>query len=81
MLANGTVDGGILNSASSTGTYIVQSSGDLRLGAITSNGPVFLEAAGADGHAANILNGLSGGRPDGGAEPHIWRRLERARAW
>ena len=33
----------MLNSASSTGTYLVQSSGDLRLGAISSNGAVFLE--------------------------------------
>ena len=38
MLANGNVDGGVLNSASSTGTYIVQSKGDLRLGTVQSSG-------------------------------------------
>ncbi|GMO97067.1 leukotoxin LktA family filamentous adhesin [Bradyrhizobium sp. TM239] len=56
--ANGTVDGGVLDSASATGTYIVQSKGDLRLGTIQSTGgPVFLEAAGSDGNQASILNG------------------------
>lgn len=55
---NGTVDGGVLDSASATGTYIVQSKGDLRLGTIQSTGgPVFLEAAGSDGNQASILNG------------------------
>ena len=57
LLANGTLDGGLLNSSSSTGAYIVQSTGDLRLGAITSSGPVFLAAAASDGQTANILNG------------------------
>ncbi|EJN11737.1 hypothetical protein PMI42_04907, partial [Bradyrhizobium sp. YR681] len=56
--ASGAVDGGVLDSASATGTYIVQSKGDLRLGTIQSTGgPVFLEAAGADGNQASILNG------------------------
>ncbi|UVO26329.1 leukotoxin LktA family filamentous adhesin [Bradyrhizobium arachidis] len=57
-LVDGSVDGGVLNSASATGTYIVQSKGDLRLGTISSTGgPVFLEAAGSDGNRASILNG------------------------
>ncbi|WP_441254224.1 leukotoxin LktA family filamentous adhesin [Bradyrhizobium sp. 613_E4_N2_2] len=56
--ANSTVDGGVLDSASATGTYIIQSKGDLRLGTVQSTGgPVFLEAAGSDGNQANILNG------------------------
>lgn len=56
--SNGTVNGGVLDSASATGTYIVQSKGDLRLGTIQSTGgPVFLEAAGSDGNQASILNG------------------------
>jgi hypothetical protein len=56
--SNGTVDGGVLDSASATGTYIVQSKGDLRLGTIQSTGgPVFLAAAGSDGNQASILNG------------------------
>ncbi|WBL81227.1 leukotoxin LktA family filamentous adhesin [Bradyrhizobium xenonodulans] len=56
--ANGAVDGGVLDSASATGTYIIQSKGDLRLGTIQSTGgPVFLEAAGSDGNQASILNG------------------------
>lgn len=56
--ASGAVDGGVLDSASATGTYIVQSKGDLRLGTIQSTGgPVFLEAAGSDGNPASILNG------------------------
>ncbi|MBR0971143.1 leukotoxin LktA family filamentous adhesin [Bradyrhizobium japonicum] len=56
--AGGSVDGGVLDSASATGTYIVQSKGDLRLGTVqSSGGPVFLEAAGSDGNQANILNG------------------------
>ena len=60
-LVNGSVDGGVLDSASSTGTYIVQSSGDLRLGKVSSGGAVFLAAAASDGQTANILNGLSAG--------------------
>ncbi|MGY4471024.1 hypothetical protein ACVWWK_006733 [Bradyrhizobium sp. LB9.1b] len=56
--AGGSVDGGVLDSASATGTYIVQSKGDLRLGTVqSSGGPVFLEAAGSDGNQASILNG------------------------
>lgn len=56
--AGGTVDGGVLDSASATGTYIIQSKGDLRLGTIqSSGGPVFLEAAGSDNNPASILNG------------------------
>jgi hypothetical protein len=56
--ASGAVDGGVLDSASATGTYIVQSKNDLRLGTIQStNGPVFLEAAGSDNNPASILNG------------------------
>ncbi|MBR1266082.1 leukotoxin LktA family filamentous adhesin [Bradyrhizobium sp. AUGA SZCCT0222] len=60
-LVNGSVDGGVLDSTSSTGTYIVQSSGDLRLGKVSSGGAVFLAAAASDGQTANILNGLSAG--------------------
>ena len=60
-LGNGSLDGGVLNSRSSTGAYIVQSTGDLRLGSISSSGPVFLEAAGSDHNAANILNGQTTG--------------------
>ena len=60
-LLNGSVDGGLLNSASATGTYIVQSKGDLRLGTVSSGGVVFLAAAASDGGTANILNGLSAG--------------------
>ena len=56
--SDGTVDGGVLESASATGTYIVQSKGDLRIGTIQSTGgPVFLAAAGSDGNSANILSG------------------------
>ncbi|WLA68165.1 leukotoxin LktA family filamentous adhesin [Bradyrhizobium diazoefficiens] len=56
--ASGAVDGGVLDSSSATGTYIIQSKGDLRLGTIQSTGgPVFLEAAGSDGNQASILNG------------------------
>ncbi|MCS3760549.1 leukotoxin LktA family filamentous adhesin [Bradyrhizobium centrosematis] len=56
--AGGAVDGGVLDSTSATGTYIIQSKGDLRLGTIQSTGgPVFLEAAGSDGNQASILNG------------------------
>ncbi|MDI3559416.1 leukotoxin LktA family filamentous adhesin [Bradyrhizobium sp. Arg816] len=56
--ASGAVDGGVLDSASATGTYIIQSKGDLRLGTVQSTGgPVFLEAAGSDNNPANILNG------------------------
>ncbi|MBN8976663.1 MAG: leukotoxin LktA family filamentous adhesin [Rhizobiales bacterium] len=53
-LADGTYDGGILNSASSSGTYLMQATGDLRIGLVTSNGPVFLSAA-----TGSILNGLT----------------------
>ncbi|MGY3109824.1 hypothetical protein ACVWW7_006451 [Bradyrhizobium sp. LM6.9] len=56
--AGGSIDGGVLDSASATGAYIVQSKGDLRLGTVqSSGGPVFLEAAGSDGNQASILNG------------------------
>ncbi|MCP3442992.1 leukotoxin LktA family filamentous adhesin [Bradyrhizobium sp. CCGUVB14] len=56
--ASGAVDGGVLNSSSATGAYIIQSKGDLRIGTVQStSGPVFLEAAGSDGNQANILNG------------------------
>lgn len=58
ILAGGSIEGGVLDSASATGTYIVQSKGDLRLGTVQStSGPVFLEAAGSDGNQASILNG------------------------
>ncbi|MBX3530644.1 MAG: leukotoxin LktA family filamentous adhesin [Rhizobiaceae bacterium] len=56
-LANGSIDGGVIDSASSTGTYLVQSRGDMRVGRVTSNGAVFLAAAGSDGQTANILAG------------------------
>ena len=58
-LGNGNYDGGLLNSSSSTGTYIIQSSGDLRLGTVSStSGPVFLAAMAANGQPASILNGI-----------------------
>ncbi|MGN6460687.1 MAG: leukotoxin LktA family filamentous adhesin, partial [Pseudolabrys sp.] len=61
-LGNGTYDGGLLNSTSSTGTYIIQSSGDLRLGTVSStSGPVFLAAMGMNGQPASILNGITTG--------------------
>ncbi|MDD1526699.1 leukotoxin LktA family filamentous adhesin [Bradyrhizobium sp. WBOS7] len=70
---DGTVDGGILDSASATGTYIVQSKGDLRLGTVQSTGgPVFLEAAGSDGNHASILNG----RPAVGLTPAQSQHLQ-----
>ncbi|WP_117193775.1 leukotoxin LktA family filamentous adhesin, partial [Rhizobium terrae] len=58
-LSNGSVDGGVLDSTSSTGAYIVQSRGDLRVGKVISNGAVFLAAAASDGRAANIVAGAS----------------------
>ncbi len=58
-LANGGVDGGVIDSTSSTGTYLVQSRGDMRIGHVASNGSVFLAAAGSDGQTANILAGAS----------------------
>ena len=77
--ANSTVDGGVLDSASATGTYIIQSKGDLRLGTIQSTGgPVFLEAAGSDGNQANILNGRAAVGLTAGAEPASAGRLGRA---
>jgi filamentous hemagglutinin family protein len=57
--ANGSIDGGVIDSTSSTGTYLVQSRGDMRIGRVTSNGAVFLAAAGSDGQTANILAGAS----------------------
>ncbi|MCK9919144.1 leukotoxin LktA family filamentous adhesin [Microbacteriaceae bacterium K1510] len=57
LLSNGTYDGGLLNSTSANGTYIIQSSGDLRIGEVSSHGSVLLAAWGADGRAASILNG------------------------
>ena len=54
---------GVLDSSSSTGTYLVQSKGDLRVGRVRSNGTVFLAAAGADALAANILGGTSRSGP------------------
>lgn|GEM_PF-2883088 len=53
-LSDGTYDGGILNSKSATGTYLLQSSGDLRVGFVSSDGPVFLGAA-----TGSLLNGLA----------------------
>lgn len=61
LLSNGTYDGGLLNSTSANGTYIIQSSGDLRVGEVKSLGPVLLAAWGADGRAASILNGTTSG--------------------
>lgn len=71
--ADGTVDGGVLDSVSANGTYIVQSKGDLRLGTVQSaGGPVFLEAAGSDGNQASILNG----RPAVGLTPSQSQHLQ-----
>ncbi len=79
-LADGSVDGGVLNSSSKTGTYIVQSKGDLRLGTIESKaGPVFLEAAASDGSHASILNGLSSGGLTAEQSAHladVWTSLD-----
>ncbi|WP_148287864.1 hypothetical protein [Rhodopseudomonas sp. B29] len=60
-LSNGNYDGGLLNSTSENGTYLVQSSGDLRIGQVTSHGAVFLAAMGSDGRSASILNGVTTG--------------------
>ena len=54
---------GVLDSSSSTGTYLVQSKGDLRVGRVSSNGTVFLAAAASDGQAASILGGTSRAGP------------------
>ncbi|KJC41165.1 leukotoxin LktA family filamentous adhesin [Bradyrhizobium sp. LTSP857] len=79
-LIDGSVDGGILNSSSKTGTYIVQSKGDLRLGTVASTaGPVFLEAAASDGNHASILNGLSSGGLTAEQSAHladVWTSLD-----
>jgi hypothetical protein len=79
-LVDGSVDGGILNSYSTTGTYIVQSKGDLRLGRVESkSGPVFLEAAASDGAQARILNGLSSGGLTAQQSAHladVWTSLD-----
>lgn len=53
-LSDGTYDGGVLNSKSATGTYLLQSNGDLRVGFVSSDGPVFLGAANG-----SLLNGLA----------------------
>jgi hypothetical protein len=77
-LLNGSVDGGLLDSTSSTGTYIVQSTGDLRLGRVSSGGAVFLAAAASDGGTANILNGLSAGGLTAEQSAHlqsVWTEL------
>ncbi|MBR1087140.1 leukotoxin LktA family filamentous adhesin [Bradyrhizobium manausense] len=80
ILADGSVDGGVLNSRSITGTYIVQSKGDLRLGTIASSGgPVFLEAAASDGNHASILNGLTAGGLTSAQSAHladVWASLD-----
>ncbi|MET4326721.1 hypothetical protein ABIB80_002547 [Bradyrhizobium sp. i1.15.2] len=79
-LVDGSVDGGMLNSYSTTGTYIVQSKGDLRLGTVESkSGPVFLEAAASDGAQARILNGLSSGGLTAEQSAHladVWTSLD-----
>jgi hypothetical protein len=79
-LVDGSVDGGVLTSSSSTGTYIVQSKGDLRLGTIASSGgPVFLEAAASDGNRASILNGISSGGLTSAQSAHladVWTSLD-----
>ncbi|MGB3487899.1 MAG: leukotoxin LktA family filamentous adhesin [Xanthobacteraceae bacterium] len=53
-LSDGSYDGGVLNSTSATGTYLLQGSGDLRVGFVSSDGPVFLGAANG-----SLLNGLA----------------------
>ena len=60
-LSDGTFDGGLLNSTSAAGAYIIQSTGNLRLGTVSSTGALFLAAAAADGQPANILNGVASG--------------------
>ncbi|MEH2493083.1 leukotoxin LktA family filamentous adhesin [Bradyrhizobium sp. AZCC 2230] len=78
--SNGTVDGGVLDSSSATGAYIVQSKGDLRLGTIQSTGgPVFLEAAGSDGNPASILNGRAAAGITAAESAHlqsVWANLD-----
>jgi len=45
ILPGGTADGGVLNSASNSGSYLIQSSGDLRIGEVSAtDGPVFIAA-------------------------------------
>ena len=72
--------GGVLDSSSATGAYIIQSKGDLRLGTIQSTGgPVFLEAAASDGNPASILNGLSSGGLTSAQSAHladVWTSLD-----
>ncbi|MBI5131767.1 MAG: leukotoxin LktA family filamentous adhesin, partial [Rhodopseudomonas palustris] len=58
-LSNGGYDGGLLNSRSENGTYLIQSRGDLRVGNVSSNGAVFLAAMATDGRPASILNGVT----------------------
>lgn len=44
-LPGGTTDGGVLNSASNSGSYLIQSAGDLRIGEVSAtDGPVFIAA-------------------------------------
>ncbi|MBR0688118.1 leukotoxin LktA family filamentous adhesin [Bradyrhizobium manausense] len=78
--ASGAVDGGVLDSSSATGTYIVQSKGDLRLGTVQSTGgPVFLEAAGSDGNQASILNGRAAAGITAAESAHlqsVWANLD-----
>jgi filamentous hemagglutinin family protein len=78
--ASGAVDGGVLDSASATGAYIIQSRGDLRLGTVQSaSGPVFLEAAGSDGNPANILNGQPAAGISAAETAHlqsVWANLD-----
>ncbi|MET4255568.1 hypothetical protein ABIC09_000496 [Bradyrhizobium sp. S3.12.5] len=77
---NGAVDGGVLDSASATGSYIIQSKGDLRLGTVQSTGgPVFLEAAGSDGNQASILNGRAAAGITAAESAHlqaVWANLD-----
>ncbi|WP_426609924.1 leukotoxin LktA family filamentous adhesin [Bradyrhizobium sp. McL0616] len=72
--------GGVLNTTSATGTYIVQSKGDLHLGTIQSTGgPVFLEAAGSDGNQASILNGQAAAGITAAESAHlqaVWANLD-----
>ena len=73
-LANGTTDGGLLNSSSSTGAYFLQPSADVRIGSIASNGPVFLEALNG-----SIRNGQTAGGLTAEQQQYlesVWTSLE-----
>jgi len=73
-LDTGTTDGGLINSTSSTGAYFLQPNADVRIGAIASNGPVFLEALNG-----SIRNGQTAGGLTAEQQQYlesVWTSLE-----